>query len=97
MKEKDKRHCLKILLFILVIVNYLILLMRWVWWLLDDQYGCGDRVRASFASLKSDGFKALSQMYSQIYCDIYYFAGFTLVLFLLFLAIMKTYDDKDGR
>ena len=95
MTGKDKRHYLKILLFILLIINYLILSLRWVWWLLDDQYGCGDRVRTSFANWKSDGHVAISQIYSQIYCDIYYFAGFTLVLLILFLAILHTYKNND--
>lgn len=97
--EKSKiRRYTGLALLLLVIVNYIALAFRWIWWSLDDQYGCGERIRMNisyeeFLMVKDD----LNEMYSEIYFDIFYFAGFTFVLCLLFMAVLNTYRNDTKK
>lgn len=98
--EKTKiRRYTAVALFLLVIVNYIALAFRWIWWLLDDQYGCGERIRMNISveefRMVNDN---LNEMYSEIYFDLFYSAGFTFVVCLLFMALLNTYrNDKKKK
>lgn len=96
--EKSKiRHYAGFALLLLVIVNFIALAFRYIYWSLDDQYGCGERIRMN---ISVEEFRVvndnLNEMYSEIYFDIFYFAGFTFVLCLLFMAVLNTYR-KDTK
>ena len=96
--EKSKiRRYTGFALLLLVIVNFIALAFRCIYWSLDDQYGCGERIRMN---ISVEEFRVvndnLNEMYSEIYFDIFYFAGFTFVLCLLFMAVLNTYR-KDTK
>ena len=96
MMKETKRKLLKAALFILFVANYALLIMRFIWWLLDDKYGLGERVRNAISNKDiQGGYTALNQMYSEITYDVLYCAVFTFIIFLLFAVILGTYR-KDG-
>lgn len=97
--EKSKiRRYTGFALLLLVIVNFIALAFRYIYWSLDDQYGCGERIRMN---ISVEEFRVvndnLNEMYSEIYFDIFYFAGFTFVLCLLFMAVLNTYRNDTKK
>ncbi len=93
-----KRKILKITLLVLLLLNYVLLSMRWVWWMLDDKYGIGERLRTAHSLVESSSVNdELRQMYEEIQFDLLYFAIFTFVIFLVFAAILNTYKKKEGE
>lgn len=91
-----KRKILKITLLVLLLINYVLLSVRWIWWMLDDKYGIGERLRTAYALVRDSNVNdELSQMYEEIQIDLLYFAVFTLVIYLIFAAILNTYKKKD--
>ena len=97
--EKSKiRRYTGFALLLLVIVNFIALAFRYIYWSLADQYGCGERIRMN---ISVEEFRVvndnLNEMYSEIYFDIFYFAGFTFVLCLLFMAVLNTYRNDTKK
>lgn len=91
-----KRKILKLTLLVLLCANYILLSLRWAWWMLDDKYGVGERLRAAHAfgdSLNVNN--ELRQIYTEIQIDLLYFAIFTLVVYLVFAAFLNTYTRGD--
>lgn len=92
-----KRRVLKIVLLVLLLVNYVLLSLRWVWWMLDDKYGMGERLRSIHSLTDSSGVNdELSHLYSELHFDLLYFAVFTLVIYLVFALILNTYTSKEN-
>ena len=80
---------------LLIVGNYIFLALHWLGWQMD--YKCGDGFWVlEFRPTDNDRIMSLKGIYSGIYCDMYYYAGFTCVLAVLW--IMHTLeDDKEQK
>lgn len=90
-----KRFYLKGAIFLLIVGNYIILFLMWLGWQLDYHYGDGHEIRESFDAGSHYGTEALVRIYSGINYDIYYFAGFTSVLVVCVVALLKSKLKRD--
>ena len=86
-----KKIIVKIIILALIVVNYILLLLRWLNWQLDDKYGCGHSIRMDFKFDSKYGPVALAEIYDEITFDFVYFAVFTTLLSicLIILVIIK--------
>ena len=97
-----KNIIIKIILAILISVNFIVLLLRWLYWQLDRNYGFGDTIMHISRSLKDEDANLLSEnmktLYSDINLDIYYFAVFSLLITVIFCYLIvisiKTRQQK---
>jgi hypothetical protein len=101
---KTKR-IVRVIILILIVVNYILLLLRWLNWLLDKQYGCGYLIRSELKRGSKYGYEAIAEIYDGITFDFLYFAVFTTLLSicLIILGIIKINEivekesDKDNK
>ncbi len=64
MNHLKQRHYYKVALLALIVVNYFLLVMRFVFWMLDNQYGMGERLRFYREEPFSEFNEVLNQIYS---------------------------------
>lgn len=96
----NKTVFIKSFICLLIAANFILLLLRWLYWKLDYQYGYGDEIGTCLMKGDSEsGYRALNSMYSEINYDIYYYVGFTLVLsvFLIVLDIINSNEVYDKK
>ena len=92
-----KKIILKIIIALIIVANYILLALRWIFWKLDDNYGCGFRIRSDFMSDSKKGRVALAEIYDEITFDFVYFAVFTTLLSicLIILVIIKINENAE--
>ena len=84
---KMKRKSFKILVLILVVLHIYIILMRWVYWMLDWNYGHFYYIE--FPVNQNDTHKVLKDLHSEILFDIYYLAFSTIVTIIIAVKYLK--------
>ena len=93
------KRLLKFMILFLVVLNWIILGLLWLGWQMDYRYGDGHEIAESFGENSSYGFEALGRVYSGIFYNIYYFAGFSILLSvcLIALAIVNSNESSGKR
>lgn len=91
------KRLLKFVILFLIVLNWIILGLLWFGWQMDYQYGDGFEIAESFGENSSYGIVALGRVYSGIFYDIYYFAGFSILLSvcLIALAIINSNEEVE--
>ena len=90
---KMKRKSFKILVLILVVLHIYIILMRWVYWMLD--WNCGHFYYIEFPVNQNDTHKVLKDLHSEILFDIYYLAFSTIVTIIIAVKYLKQQKKKN--
>ena len=92
-----KKRILMLIIALLVVANYILLALRWIFWQLDDKYGCGHSIRMDFKFDSKYGPVALAEIYDEITFDFVYFAVFTTLLSicLIILVIIKINENAE--
>ena len=90
---KMKRKSFKILVLILVVLHIYIILMRWVYWMLDWNYGHCYYIE--FPVNQNDTHKVLKDLHSEILFDIYYLAFSTIVTIIIAVKYLKQQKKKN--
>ncbi len=95
--NRTGRKILKIIIVLIIVANYILLALRWIFGELDDNYGCGFRIRSDFMSDSKKGRVALAEIYDEIASDFVYYVGFTTLLSicLIILAIINTNENSE--
>ena len=90
---KMKRKSFKILVLILVVLHIYIILMRWVYWMLDWNHGHFYYIE--FPVNQNDTHKVLKDLHSEILFDIYYLAFSTIVTIIIAVKYLKQQKKKN--
>lgn len=92
-----KKIILKIIIVLIIVANYILLALRWIFWQLDDKYGCGHSIRMDFKFESKYGSVALAEIYDEITFDFVYYVGFTTLLSicLIILTIINTNENSE--
>ena len=90
-----KRKSFKILVLILVVLHIYIILMRWVYWMLDWNYGHFYYIE--FPVNQNDTHKVLKDLHSEILFDIYYLAFSTIVTIIIAVKYLKQQKKKNEK
>lgn len=90
---KMKRKSFKILVLILVVLHIYIILMRWVYWMLDWNYGHFYYIE--FPVNQNDTYEVLEDLHSEILFDIYYLAFSTIVTIIIAVKYLKQQKKKN--
>ena len=88
-----KRKSFKILVLILVVLHIYIILMRWVYWMLDWNYGHFYYIEVPVN--QNDTHKVLKDLHSEILLDIYYLAFSTIVTIIIAVKYLKQQKKKN--
>ena len=85
--KNNKKFVIKLIIFLLIIVNFIVLALLWLGWQMDYKCGDGFEILMSFGDGIHYGPEALHRLYSGINNDIYYFAGFTFILSVCLIVL----------
>lgn len=87
-----KKRTFKILGLILVALHIYFILMRWIYWMLDWNYGHFYQIE--FPVCQDDIHLVLKDLYSEILFDIYYLAFSTIVAIVIAVKCFKLQNKK---
>lgn len=88
-----KKRIFKILVLILIALHIYLILMRWIYWMLDWNYGHFYQI--NFPVSQNDIHWVLEDLYSEILFDIYYLAFSTIVAIVIAVKYIKQQNKKN--
>ena len=89
-----KKKSFKILVLILVALHIYLIFMRWIYWMLDYQYGDFDYIFLKLVDVPN-GFEVVDNLYNEVLFDIYYLAFSTIVTIIIAVKYIKQQKKKN--